>query len=333
MSSPPELVKMDRESRKQRRERLRRRARRQRVLLLGALGSAAVAVGALVLMPSNNAASTTGRGAVRQHTRPPQLPGGGRSILPGHRVVAFYGAPEDPRLGTLGVGTPDQAAQRLLAQAQAYARYSPRRPVMPAFELLATIAQASPGADGSYRMRQPSAVIARYLAAARRVHALLILDIQPGRSSFMAEARALRRWLVLPDVSLALDPEWSMAPGQVPGQEIGSTTAAVVNQVASYLSGIVVRYNLPQKLLIVHRFTQGMIGDVAGLRDHPGVALTLNVDGWGQRAAKISKYELFAHRQPGIYNGFKLFYHQDVDLLSPLEVLALAPAPDVILYQ
>jgi hypothetical protein len=332
MSRPPELVKMDRESRRERRERLRRRARRQRMLVLGAVGCAAIAAAVLSLLPSHNAAQIARRPS-RQRTSPSQLPGGGRSILPNHRVVALYGAPEDPQLGALGVGSPADAGRQLLAQAAAYEQLSPRRPVMPAFELLASIAQAAPGASGAYRMRQPASVIASYLTEARRIHALLILDVQPGRSPFMTEVRALHRWLVLPDVSLALDPEWSMGPGQVPGQEIGSTTSAVVNQVGSYLSGIVRAHGLPQKLLIVHRFTEGMIERPQALRTYPGVALALNVDGWGLQAAKISKYELFAHRRPGIYNGFKLFYRQDVGLMSPQQVLDLEPAPDVVIYQ
>ena len=323
---------MDRESRRERRERLRRRTRRQRMLVLGAIGCAAIAAAALSLMPSRNAAHIAPSAAHHKATLP-QLPGGGRSILPNHRVVALYGAPEDPQLGALGVGSPADAATELLNQAAVYERLSPRRPVMPAFELLASIAQASPGPSGTYMMRQPPAVIARYLAEARRIHALLILDVQPGRSAFMTEVKALHRWLVMPDVSLALDPEWSMSPGEVPGQEIGSTTSAIVNQVSSYLSTIVRQRGLPQKLLIVHRFTQGMIEHPDALRTYPGIALALNVDGWGLQDAKISKYELFAHRQPGIYNGFKLFYHQDIGLMSPQQVLDLEPAPDVVIYQ
>ena len=332
MSRPPELVRMDRESRRERRERLRRRTRRQRMLVLGAIGCAGIAAAALMLMPSHNAAQIA-RGPSRRHHTPAQLPGGGRSILPVHRVVALYGAPQDPQLGALGVGTPAEAAQRLLAQAAVYEQLSPRRPVMPAFELLASIAQAAPGPSGTYSMRQPGSVIASYLAEARQIHALLILDVQPGRAPFMTEVKALHRWLVLPDVSLALDPEWSMSPGEVPGQEIGSTTSAIVNRVGSYLSTIVRQNNLPQKLLIVHRFTEGMIEQPQALRAYPGVALALNVDGWGLQDAKISKYDLFAHRRPGIYNGFKLFYHQDIGLMSPQQVLDLEPAPDVVIYQ
>ena len=85
-------------------------------------------------------------------------------------------------------------------------------------ELIAVVAAAHPGEDGRYNLRQPDSVIRRYLKAARKAKALLILDIQPGRSDFFTETKRLRKWLKEPDVGLALDPEWRMAPGEVPGQ-------------------------------------------------------------------------------------------------------------------
>src|SRR4051794_3782281 len=69
---------------------------------------------------------------------PAQLPGGGRQIFPGRRIVAFYGNPADDELGTLGIGTPAQAARRLAQQAQAYDR--PKRRVLPAMELIVSVA-------------------------------------------------------------------------------------------------------------------------------------------------------------------------------------------------
>ena len=213
------------------------------------------------------------------------------------------------------------------------AKYSADRPVLPAMELIATVVQASPGNDGMYRARQSSDLIGSYLAAARRAHALLILDIQPGRSPFMREAHAYARWLREPDVGIALDPEWSMEPGQVPGTVIGSTDASIVNNVQAYMSKIVKAHNLPQKLLIVHRFTTEMIRNARTLKAYPGVALTVNVDGFGDEANKVSKYDLFSSRKPGRYNGFKLFFHEDTDLMRPREVLRLIPRPDVVVYE
>jgi hypothetical protein len=134
-------------------------------------------------------------------------------------------------------------------------------------------------------------------------------------------------------VSLALDPEWSMDPPQLPGQEIGSTDAATINEVSRYLSGIVRRYDLPQKLLVVHRFTGDMIEAEHDLERHPGVALVVNVDGFGDQPNKISKYNEFTKDLRRRFNGFKLFYEEDVNLMKPKQVLRLKPQPDLVVYE
>ena len=259
------------------------------------------------------------------------LPRGGRRIFPDYRVVAFYGAPQDEQLGALGVGTPDQAAARLRKVARDYERKT--RPVLPAFELIATIAADAPGDDGMYRMNQPDEVIERYLRAARRAKALLILDIQPGRADFLTETRRLERWLREPDVGLALDPEWHVGAGEVPGQVLGSVTAAEVNAVSAYVSALVSDHDLPDKLFVVHQFTSSMIENKEQVRQRLGLALTMNVDGFGDRPNKISKYDLFTSELTRFHNGFKLFYEEDTNLMSPRQVLALRPPPDLVVYE
>ena len=260
------------------------------------------------------------------------LPRGGREIFPRYRVVAFYGAPQAAALGVLGVGTPDAAATKLAAQARAYAHRG-GRPVLPALELIATVASGAPHSDGRYRYRQSQSTIGGYLAAARRAHALLLLDIQPGRASFMSEVRLYRSFLEQPDVSLALDPEWHVGPGEIPGKQLGSVDASEVNQVSTYLAGIVRAGRLPQKLLVVHQFTESMIRNKERLARRPGIALTINVDGVGAPADKVAKYDLFAHERPHLHRGLKLFYREDTGLLSPPEVLALRPRPELVVYQ
>jgi hypothetical protein len=215
---------------------------------------------------------------------PAELPRGGREILPAYRVVAFCGAPQHRNLGALGIGSPDDAAKRLRRQAQRYAAAG--RPIMPAFQLIATIALAGRGSDGKYRLRQPERVIQRYLNAARRARAILVLDVQPGQADFMDEVRALRRWLLEPDVSLALDPEWSMRRGERPGSRLGHTTAGKINQVSAYLADIVKRRELPQKLLLVHQFSDSMIRNRSRIVQRPGIAMTINVDGVGRGQAE-----------------------------------------------
>ncbi len=189
----------------------------------------------------------------------------------------------------------------------------------------------APGSDGLYRTRQEDAVIRRYLRAARRADALLILDIQPGRADFLTEAQALERWLREPDVSLALDPEWRMEAGAIPGQTIGSVDAEEVNAVSSWLANIVRRGDLPQKLLVLHQFTADMIERPERLSRPRGLSMVVNVDGFGTRDQKVAKYREFV--RPSFRNGFKLFYREDTGLMTPRQVLSLRPPPDLIVYE
>jgi hypothetical protein len=313
------------------RQRARRRVRRERLIAVAATAGIVLLAGAVFALSRGGSGAEGSAAAAPNTPPPPQLPRGGRTLLPDYRVVAYYGAPGDAQLGQLGIGSPDSEARQLMSQAAPYARGG--RPLQPAFELIATVVTAAPGDDNRYRYRQSDAVIDRYLEAARRAKALLVLDIQPGRAKFMDEVRAYERYLRLPDVGLALDPEWSMRRGQVPGTVIGSTDASIINQAGAYLSRIVKRYNLPQKLLIVHQFTPSMIHHKRQLAEHPGVALVVNIDGFGNPPNKISKYRLFVKRRPPWFNGFKLFYHEDTNMMSPRAVLRLHPRPDVIIYE
>jgi hypothetical protein len=263
----------------------------------------------------------------------PELPRGGQRIFPEHRVVAFYGAPQSPQLGELGIGSPHSAAARLGAQARPYGRIGSKR-LLPAFELIASIALDAPGADGLYRARQPVSVIRRYLRVARRERLLLLLDLQPGRSTFIREARRLKRFLREPNVGLALDPEWNMGPGGVPGERIGSVDAASVNRVSGLMSRIARKRDLPQKLLVVHQFTESMVRREGRLKARRNVAVVMNADGFGTQAQKRAKYrQLAPRRRSPLEPGLKLFYREDTDLMSPREVLRLDPLPRFVVYE
>jgi hypothetical protein len=317
-------------ARRRRRQDAQRRVYRRRRLV-----AAGVAVLVVALLAAGGMLAFGGGGGgeteANQQSERAVLPRGGRTILPDNRVVAYYGAPQDDELGILGIGSPRSAAARLERQARPYARRG--RPVLPAFELIAAIVTSEAGDGGDHSMRQDDSTIRRYLRVARAHRMLLLLDIQPGYAPFLQEAKALERWLKEPDVGLALDPEWSMKPPLLPAQEIGSTDAATVNEVSRYLSALVRRNDLPQKLLVVHRFTGDMIQAEHQLERDPGVALVVNVDGFGDQPNKISKYREFTRDLHRRYNGFKLFYHEDQNLMSPKQVLRLRPQPDLIVYE
>jgi hypothetical protein len=304
--------------------------RRRQLTALG--GAAGVLVLTILLVGSCGSADK--KAAADKPPRPLvlQLPRGGRVIFPNYRVVAFYGAPQDKQLGELGIGTPAHAGRKLLKQAVPYARRT--RPVLPAMELIATVAANAPGQDGLYRTQQSARVINRYLHAARRIKALLILDIQPGHADFLSEAQRLAPWLGQPDVGIALDPEWH-TPGVVPGTQIGSVTAEEVNQVSDYVAGLVRASNLPEKLFLIHQFTDGMIQGKERVLQRPGLAMTFNVDGFGDRPNKLSKYAAFTAQTRGrpFADGYKLFYHEDTNLMKPADVMRMQPRPDLVVYE
>jgi hypothetical protein len=258
---------------------------------------------------------------------PPELPRGGRKLFPDYTVVGFYGM---QNLDVLGAGPPDVVAQRLLKVARPYAR--PGRPVMPMFELIATVAHPFPTPSGLYRTHQEDEIVQRFLKAVRKIDGLLVLDVQPGRDDFVASVRHWERYLREPDVGIALDPEFAMGPGQVPGKHLGRTNAAAINQASAYVAGIARRHRLPQKLFMIHQFHGSMMRDKAKVAIRPGLAMAWNADGFGVRSAKLEDYRSYT-RDRRFHPGLKLFYENDVDLMSPREVMRLKPPPRVINYQ
>lgn len=281
--------------------------------------------------PSRSAPS---RSAPGRSAAPPQLelPRGGRRIIGHYRVVAYYGAAGAPVLGVLGQGPPETQAAAVIRRAGAYKGYG--LPVQPAMELIATVAQGAPGPDGDYSRPVPLDTVRTYLAVAHRHRMLLILDLQPGRSTFLAQARALRSVLLDPSVGLALDPEWKVTDGQRPGDGlIGSSGSGDINATIGWLSRLVTTHGLPDKLLAVHEFTSSMLPDRGSIRRQPGVEVTFHADGFGTQGAKMAVYRKLAFPPHPFGAGFKLFIVHDRDLMSPAQVMALSPRPDMVTYQ
>ena len=111
-----------------------------------------------------------------------------------------------------------------------------------------------------------------------------------------------------------------------------SSDSREVNATTAWLSRLVVRHRLPEKLVVVHQFTDDMVDDTT-LKPRPGLSIVLNADGFGTAPVKKAKYRAFTRQAPGFDQGFKLFYHEDVGLMSPRAVLALHPPPDFVVYE
>ena len=98
-----------------------------------------------------------------------ELPGGGGLVFPGRRMVALYGHPYGPELGVMG--EQDPAAAVALAQ-QFAAEYQPleAQPVIPAFEVIASVASEFPGEDGNYSNETPVEDLVPYVDALSLIH-------------------------------------------------------------------------------------------------------------------------------------------------------------------
>ena len=279
--------------------------------------------------PSSGPAGTAGTAGATE------LPRGGREVFPRYRLVGYSGAPGSKAFGRLGVGRLDDRVAEIEKLARGYG--AGRQP-LPVLELIAVVVQRFPGGDGKYRVRMADDVIRSYLAAARRHRALLLLNVQPGRASFVDEVRALGPWLREPDVGVALDPEWAVGPGQTPGRVFGSTTGAVIDQVSAYLDGVVRVNGLPQKVLVVHQLNPRIVRGFEKVRKRDGVVVVKSVDGIGSAGAKVSTWKrLVKNLPPAVHPGFKLFFDEDTEgglkLMTPKQVLALRPQPEYVLYE
>ncbi len=247
-------------------------------------------------------------------------------------MVAYYGI-----VGTSNIlghtNDPEADAAGVERRAAAYAHFG--QPVQPAFELVTTVASFDPGADGTYSTPVDPTTVARYLAAARRHKLLLILDFQPGQGNFLADVKRYSRFLLDPSVGVGLDPEWKVGPGEVPGQALGSASAADINAVCRYLSRVVASHNLPQKLFVIHEFRTSELPDRGKITIRPGLATVLQMDGLGAVSTKLDSFRTVTRHASKFHIGFKVFLHRDQDpvLMMPGQIMALRPQPEYISYQ
>jgi hypothetical protein len=260
------------------------------------------------------------------------------AILPFHRVVAYYGNFLSRYMGVLGEYPEEVVLAKLRAEVAAWEAADPDTPVVPAIDYIAITAQRGPGRDGKYRLRMLPAEIDKAMALAKKVDGIVILEVQPGLADVLGEVRSLEKYLALPQVHLAVDPEFAMKDGSAPGTRVGTVSAAEVNRVADYLAGLVRDHGLPPKLLVVHRYTQAMVTRAADIAPLPEVQVVVDMDGWGHQSTKFGTYNAWIAAEPVQFTGFKVFYKNDLlrpgsRVLTPAEILTLRPRPSFIQYQ
>lgn len=260
------------------------------------------------------------------------------AILPFKRIVAYYGNLYSKKMGVLGEYPPAELWKKLDAEVAAWEKADSLTPVQPAIHYIAVVAQGTPMSDNTYCKRMPEEQIDSALAIARMKNAIVFLDIQVCHSSYQNEVPRLEKYLKMPHVHLGIDPEFSMKDGSVPGKKIGTIDADDINYCSEYLAKLVKDNKLTPKILVVHRFTQGMVRNYKNVKLRPEVQIIMHMDGWGGPTLKRSTYKLYIHKEPVQFTGFKLFYKNDLKkephtLMTPEDLLQLKPQPIYIQYQ
>ncbi|WP_372595404.1 hypothetical protein [Actinotalea sp.] len=263
-----------------------------------------------------------------------ELPGGGQLLFPGRRIVALYGNPGTPALGLLGEQDLAGSIERARGLAATYQALTPET-VVPGFEIIATIASRDAGADGDYSDEMSAEALLPWVQGAREAGIYVVLDLQPGRTDFLTQAKRYESLLVEPNVGLALDPEWRLAPDQVHLRQIGSVGVDEVNAVSAWLADLTRERALPQKLFVVHQFASRMIDGRERLDlSRSELAVMVHVDGQGSQPAKAGTWAALRRDAPaGLWWGWKNFIDEDSPMLTPEQTLQVDPVPDLVTYQ
>lgn len=276
---------------------------------------------------------TTGKWPVKNQPYP--LSG---AILPFKRIVVYYGNMHSKKMGALGEYAPKEMWRRLNQEVKRWEKVDPKTPVQKGIHYIATVASGTPGKDGAYVNRMPEKQIDSALTIAKMENAIVFLDIQVGLSTIQKELPRFEKYLKMPHVHLGIDPEFSMKTGHRPGAKIGYYDATDINYTTNYLAKIVRDNNLPPKVFVLHRFTQGMVKNYQNIKLHPEVQFVVHMDGWGEPELKLGTYRNHIHKEPVQFTGFKLFYKNDLKkapnrLMTPEELMKLKPQPVYIQYQ
>lgn len=305
-------------------------------LALSLVALVLTAVGSIIGLMNNSSdpLQDTIFSAASQSPKPYTFPNGGRTIFPRYRVVALYGTPSYPVLGALGQQDIGASINRVKQLAAEYKPLS-TQPILPAFEIITTVASASPTANNDYSQEIDEHTLLPWAQEADTSGVYVVLDLQSGRSDFLTQAEEYQSLLALPNVGLALDPEWRLAPNQIPLVQIGSVSASEINSVASWLARLTSDHHLPQKLFIVHEFRTSMIEDRNELQTNfPDLAYLIQMDGQGTPSEKYNTYSaVTASPPPGVRFGWKNFYQKDTPILTPAQTMAVKPEPWYISYQ
>jgi hypothetical protein len=253
-----------------------------------------------------------------------QLPSGSELM------VGYYGRPGAGSLGVLGQYSIEELVPRVKAKADEYAEASGKQKVTPAFHLIYGLASSDPGRAKDYILPLADTKVMEYINAAKSHGFAVIIDMQLGELTPVEAVKPALEYLKYDNVHLAIDPEFEVHGLAVrPGKVIGHISGEEVNQVQAAMTDYLKENGIKgNRMLIVHMFTEHMVGEKEKIKKYDKIDLVTNLDGHGSPKLKVDIYnELYtgelASKSAG---GFKLFFREDKpSMMTPKQVLGMDP--------
>ncbi|MCT1683777.1 cell wall-binding repeat-containing protein [Corynebacterium appendicis] len=264
-----------------------------------------------------------------------ELPGGGGLVFPGRRMIATYGHPSGPALGQMGEHPPAEAVGVVKDWVSQYQELTDET-IIPAFEVIATVASSEPGDDGNFTNESDPEELVPYIDAITEAGGYAVIDLQPGLTTFKEQAVLYEELLKRPNVGLALDAEWKLQPGQQPAAQVGSASAAEINEATEWLAELTRENDLPQKALIVHQFQIAMLPDRENIdTSAPELSFILHADGHGSPEQKFETWNVMRQDlQPQFFMAWKNFIDEDMPMFTPDQTYnTVDPRPWFVSYQ
>jgi len=255
------------------------------------------------------------------------------SLLLNNDILAYYGHPRSRIMGILGRYPIADLDRRLTELAAEYEAAGGRNVIKAFYIIFGTV---WPRGEIGYINAD---LLRHWVEYALENDILIFIDHQIGRYDPIASLEKMLPWLQYPNVHLALDPEWRTSR---PMAEIGYVTGEEINRAQQIMEDYLYDNDLPgERFLVIHQFMSRMIRDRDDVRSNfRRVRVVHCADGFGSPAVKRSSYTANARAENMPVKSFKLFYNfgtpgagYDHPLMTPSEVYALTPRPQIIMYQ
>ncbi|MFF3066262.1 hypothetical protein ACFVQ3_17120 [Oerskovia sp. NPDC057915] len=260
-----------------------------------------------------------------------ELVGGGQLVSAGKRFVVLP--------STTVPATPAKVAEmvgKAAARAEPYVEVATvsgdATVTVPTVELVVTEASGAAGKDGNYSTELAVEAVRPAVQAALEAGQQVLLEIQPGRASFVDQVERYQDLLALPGVGVSLDLDARRAGGAV--KKDGEVPAEEVNEVVSYLAGFVKAKALPQKLVVVHASTPRSVTNLGALATtDDSVVVVVHSDVAGSYAARTKAWDALTAGAPAALRWGRTDLVGEVTPERAATTEPVAPSPLVVVVE